>query len=354
MAGDVYVSGRKIDRATVDHNADCLGAFLEESGVGADDAVAFLMRNDSLYLEAVEACRHVGASYVSLNWHAAPLEIDHILSDADAKVLIGHADLMAAYMAGRGADNADIICIAVATPDEIAEAYGLSSDEASSIPDGCLDYKKCLATDEPMTGPKPRFRGMFAYTSGSTGRPKGIRKIFPDEQVDPYQTYAGLAEGLMHAGPGDRFYVAAPLYHSAPNGLTLFSLAAGGIDIYIEPKFDAEGFLRDVDQYKITHAYIVPTMAVRLLKLPQDVREKYDISTLRFTLSTGSPFPVDVKEQMIDWFGPIFNESYGASEIGFMTLVTSAEAMERPGTVGKVLPGGSKDTRRQAQRVTAR
>lgn len=340
MNGDIYVSGHKTNRADLNHNAACLAAYLKASGLAENGVVAMLMRNDSLYLEVVEACRHIGATYVALNWHAAPLEIDHILKDAGAKILIGHADLMGVYVEGSEIAG-DLTCIAAPTPAAIANAYGLTNAAASTIPNGCSPYADCLNVDAPLDGPQPRFRGMFAYTSGSTGQPKGIRRIVPADRPDPYVTYAGLAENLMHAGPGDRFYVAAPLYHSAPNGLTIFSLAAQHVDIYIEPKFDAEGFLRDVEQYKITHAYIVPTMAVRLLKLPQDVREKYDVSTLRFTLSTGSPFPVDVKAQMIDWFGPIFNESYGASEIGFMTLVSSAEAQQKPGTVGRILPGGS-------------
>ena len=154
-------------------------------------------------------------------------------------------------------------------------------------------------------------------------------------------TYVALGTALMQLTTGARFYTAAPLYHSAPNALSTICLAFNAADIYIAPKFDAEEFLADVERFGITHIYIVPTMMVRLLKLPEAVRKKYDISTLRFSITTGSAWPRDVKQAMIDWFGPIFYESYGATEIGFMTLISSEEALQKPGSVGKVLTGGS-------------
>jgi long-chain acyl-CoA synthetase len=182
---------------------------------------------------------------------------------------------------------------------------------------------------------------MLAYTSGSTGRPKGIRRELNTEGPDRYEIYKALAVGLMHLEPGDRFYTAAPLYHSAPNALSTMCIAAGYAELYIASRFDPEGFLADIERFKITHCYLVPTMMVRLLKLPKEVREKYDVSSFRFGISTGSAWPADVKRAMIDWFGPVFYESYGASEIGFITLISSEESIRKPGSVGKVLEGGS-------------
>ena len=182
---------------------------------------------------------------------------------------------------------------------------------------------------------------MLAYTSGSTGKPKGIRRTVDPDEPDPYENYKALAAAVLQLTPGDRFYTSAPLYHSAPNALSTFCIAAGHAELHISAKFDPEGFLADIERYAITHCYIVPTMMVRLLKLPEAVRKKYDTSTLRFSISTGSAWPRDIKQAMIDWLGPIFYESYGASEIGFMTLISSEEARRKPGSVGKVLPGGS-------------
>ncbi|WOR14175.1 AMP-binding protein [Hyphomonas sp. FCG-A18] len=334
MANDLYMAGRKTERSVFLDRAKRLAAILSHCGIGEDDAVAVLLRNDTLYMEVIEACRHLGAYFVTLNWHGSAQEVTQILEDAQAKVLIGHSDLTAKFS---GDDALAIPVLAATTPYEIVITYGVNP----AIADGQEDLNALIAEATPIDADPLRFRGMLAYTSGSTGRPKGIRRAVDLERPDPYQTYAGLAEAVLQLKPGDRFYTAAPLYHSAPNALSTFCMAAGFAELHISPKFDAETFLSDVERFGITHCYIVPTMMVRLLKLPEAVRNKYDTSTLRFGISTGSAWPRDVKQAMIDWLGPIFYESYGASEIGFMTLISSEEAQRKPGSVGKVLPGGS-------------
>lgn len=334
MSNDIYFAGHKTKRADFELRVRKLAGLFQAQGVGADDAVAVLCRNDGIYLEAVEACRRIGAYYVTLNWHAAAAEVIEILGDAKAKMLIGHSDLTAKLNTEAGMI---IPVIAVRTPAEIIAAYKVDP----TIAPGQHDYHILMETAAPLEADPLRFRGMLAYTSGSTGRPKGIRRVPDPNGLDGYDRYRGLATALMHLTPGDRFYTPAPLYHSAPNALTSMCLAFNQVDVYIAPKFDAESFLADVERFSITHIYIVPTMMVRMLKLPKETREKYDISTLRFSISTGSAWPRDVKQAMIDWFGPIFYESYGATEIGFMTLISSEEAQQKPGSVGKVLPGGS-------------
>lgn len=294
------------------------------------------MRNAPEYLAVIEACRYVECYYVPLNWHASAQEIVHILDDSKTAVLIGHSDLI------DGLNNEDlgqIQILHIPTPLEITRPYALPP--ASSNLTDSEDLNELLR-DTPAIDASPlRFRGMFSYTSGSTGRPKGIKREVDESSPDKYEVYRGLSKSLMNLEPSDRFYVSAPMYHSAPNALSMSCIASGHADIYIDPKFDAEQFLADIDRHKITHTYIVPTMMVRLLKLPEDVKARYNLSSLRFALSTGSACPAEVKQAMIEWFGPIFFESYGASEIGFMTLISSAEAANKPGSVGKVLPGGS-------------
>ncbi|MFT5674405.1 MAG: long-chain acyl-CoA synthetase [Paraglaciecola sp.] len=306
--------------------------------MGEDDVVAVLLRNDVAYLEVIEACRYLGAFYVAINWHAAKSEIEHMLEDSQATLLIGHSDLVSSF-----ADTENNILtggmpvLAIPTPIEICNAYGVDP----KISDHQIDLQALINNASGISAPFRRFRGLFSYTSGSTGRPKGIKRVLDPSRPDSFEIYAGLAKSMLLLSPGDKFYVAAPIYHSAPNVLSLISLASGDVDIYLEAKFEPEGFLADIQRYGITHCYIVPTMMIRLLKLPVDIRRKYDTSSLRYAVSTGSAWPADVKSAMIDWFGPIFYESYGASEIGFMTLISSNEALQKPGSVGKVLPGGS-------------
>jgi long-chain acyl-CoA synthetase len=306
--------------------------------VVADDVIAVLLRNDVAYLEVIEACRYVGAYYVAINWHAAKSEIEHMLQDSNAKILIGHSDLLSSF--AHGENNTftnDIPVLAITTPTEICGAYGVDP----KIAEGQTELQTLIDGASPISTPLLRFRGLFSYTSGSTGRPKGIKRVLDPNRPDSFEIYAGLAKSMMQLSPGDKFYVSAPLYHSAPNVLSLICLASENTDIFIEAKFEPEGFLADIQRYGITHCYIVPTMMIRLLKLPEDIKRKYNTSSLRYAVATGSAWPTDVKTAMIKWFGPIFYESYGASEIGFMTLISSDEALQKPGSVGKVLPGGS-------------
>ncbi|MEP4053130.1 MAG: AMP-binding protein [Litorimonas sp.] len=334
MQNDLYFGGQKTTRVDFLDRVKRIASVLKDHGVNTDDSVGVLLRNDTLYMEIVEACRYVGAYYVTLNWHGAAAEIIDILDDAQAKVLIGHSDLTAKFS---GETVLNIPVLSVPTPSQLVGAYSVDARMVEGqinlidLLDGADLYK-----EDPL-----KARGMLAYTSGSTGRPKGIRRELNTEGPDRYEIYKALAVGLMHLKPGDRFYTAAPLYHSAPNALSTMCVAAGYAELYIAPKFDPEGFLADIERYKITHCYLVPTMMVRLLKLPDEIRTKYDVSSFRFGISTGSAWPTDVKRAMIDWFGPVFYESYGASEIGFITLISSEEALRKPGSVGKVLEGGS-------------
>jgi len=325
-----------ISRETFEMAARRMATVFSDYGVTEDTAIAVLMQNDIQILEIVEACRLVGARYVMLNWHATTKEIAHILADSEALILIAHDSLLASLDIS---ELSSTPILSVATPKEVSGAY--NSELSSALPSAVKNLNALAEqTDAWREGPL-RFRGLFAYTSGSTGMPKGIKRNTDPNGPDQYQVYAGLARDLMHAQSGDKFMVAAPLYHSAPHALSMFAVACGYMDIVIAPKFEATAFLELLEFHKITHAYIVPTMMIRLLKLPQEVRDQYDLSSLKFAVSTGSPWPTDVKAAMIDWLGPIFYESYGASEIGFMTLISSQEAMEKPGSVGKILPGGS-------------
>ncbi|WP_026941722.1 AMP-binding protein [Hellea balneolensis] len=334
MKNDLYFGGEKTERAEFLRRVKCLATVLTQHGVGEDDTIAVLLRNDTAYMEIVEACRYVGAYYVTLNWHGAAAEIINILEDSKSKLLIGHSDLTAKFT---GDAALSIPILAVKTPAQLVEAYGGNS----KILEGQTNLADLLSRADPIKTEPLKARGMTAYTSGSTGRPKGIRRVVDPNGPDRYEIYKALAVGLLHLAPGARFYTAAPLYHSAPNALSTICIASGFAELYIAPKFDPEGFLADIERYKITHAYLVPTMMVRLLKLPEEIRNKYDISSFRYGVSTGSAWPADVKRAMIDWFGPVFYETYGASEIGFITLISSEEALRKPGSVGKILEGGS-------------
>lgn len=333
----LYQGTREVTRSDFNQIVRRRAAVLQSIGLGEDGIIALLMRNDIVCLEVVEACRLLGARYVMINWHAAEPEILHILADSGAKALIGHVDLLAVFS---GDTSLDLPILSVETPEDVSQNYNVEV-RVQTTPLSWINFDKAAAEADPFIGEPLRFRGLFAYTSGSTGRPKGIRRNTDPSAPDPYAVYARLASDMLLAKPGDTLMVAAPLYHSAPNALSIFALASGYTNLVIESQFEPEAFLAAIERHKVSHIYVVPTMMVRLLKLPSQVRSRYDLSSLRYAVSTGSPWPIEVKRAMIDWLGPIFYESYGASELGFMTLISSQEALEKPGSVGRILPGGS-------------
>src|SRR5436190_17738429 len=180
-------------------------------------------------------------------------------------------------------------------------------------------------------------RGNMPYTSGTTGRPKGVRRQPASE------AQRSLAQALYRTAlgiePGTRALVSAPLYHSAPNLYAMQALLTAEL-LVLEPRFDAEATLALIERHGLTNVYLVPTMFVRLLRLPPEVRQRYDVSSLRFVSSTGSPCAPDVKRAMIEWFGPVITETYASSETGHISFIDSRDWLARPGSVGRPLGEG--------------
>ncbi len=313
----------RLERTPLDSDARRLATALHRNGIGANGVVAILMRNDKRYFTITEACRYVGARFVVLNWHAPGVEIRAILDDSGAALLFGHTDLLSAAAAVLPATMPVVEVPIVPCP--------------SAAGPRCL--QSWIAAHPPLEGPAQKLRGIFPYTSGSTGLPKGIRRGFDQVRGDVWDLYRDLSRSFLDLTPGDRLYVCAPLYHTAPNGIAQFALAGGDAELWIGSKFDAEEFLATVERERITHVYLVPTMMVRLLKLPEATRHRYDFSSLRFAVSTGAPCSREVKDAINDWMGPILREAYGASETSFMTYITAAESRHKPGSVGRPING---------------
>ena len=293
-------------------------AALQAAGVQEGDVVALFMHNSPFNLELMMATRHLGAQWCPVNWHYKADEVRYILANSGAKVLVADAPLLDAL---RGLDLTGVKVWCTRGTKSLAEAPSWEATRDATAP---------IAT--PPAAP----RGAMFYTSGTTGRPKGIvRHPMTPAQVAANATMRRSAYGVQ---PGMRALLNAPLYHSAPNSYAL-GLIQESATLFIEERFDAERTLALIAEHRLTHAYLVPTMYVRLLALPAAVRAKYDISSMRFVASTGSPCPPEVKRAMIDWWGPVIHECYGASELGYMTLLTSEQALRKPGSAGQPLPG---------------
>ncbi|MBX3502966.1 MAG: AMP-binding protein [Alphaproteobacteria bacterium] len=308
---------------------------LKALGVGEDDSIALLLRNDLELFEANMAASLLGAYAVPINWHFTGEEAGYILSDSGAKALVAHADLLAKV---RDAIPAGVKVLAVETPPEIAAAYAVG-DEQANVPDGVTAWDDFLAAATPHMQPPPASRGSMIYTSGTTGKPKGVRRRPTPPEVQQSMMDQVAVVWDLRADPGTVVLMNGPMYHSAPAAYGMVA-ARLGLTIVLQPRFEAEDMLRLIDRHKVSHMHIVPTMFVRLLRLPQEVKGKYDVSSLRFLTHGAAPCAPAVKRGMIEWWGPVINEYYGATETGVVVWHTSEEALKKPGTVGRVVPGG--------------
>ncbi|MEO9576333.1 MAG: AMP-binding protein [Roseobacter sp.] len=310
-------------------------AALKELGAGEDVPVAIIMRNDLTQLEIMRSAALAGTVIVALNWHAAVDEVADICGDSGADVVIIHRDLienLRPALEGR-------LVIGVRPNDSLCRAFGIDPAQAS-CGEQFPEWDTLLHARVPITQ-RAAMRPLLRYTSGSTGKPKGVRRLQPGVRKNFEDVLHRVADEMLQLKPGAKFFTAAPIYHSAPSTLTSAALVTPEVSTLVAPRFDPEDFLAAIEAERVTHIYLVPTMMNRMLKLPEEVRNRYDVSSVEFCVSTGSPWSHDLKVAMIGWWGPVFWESYGATEIGFMTMVSSQEALERPGTAGRMQLGGS-------------
>jgi long-chain acyl-CoA synthetase len=298
-----------------------VAGFLASVGIADGDTFAIMLRNDPALVEIMLAARQLGAYFVPLNWHFTAGEAGYILRDSGAKALIVGGDLLQAIAAGIPAD---------------IPVYQVQSLAAQSAADS--DWFSVVARAEPLRGSSENFRGMVAYTSGTTGQPKGVRRIPQGDGAQASRRLSRMYEQALGIVPNARCLISAPLYHSAPCSYVLFA-ARRGAWLRLEPRFDALATLAAIEHFRITDAYLVPTMFVRLLRLPEAERRRYDHSSLRFVVSTGAPCPPDVKRAMIDWWGDVIHETYAASELGYLTAISSQEARAKPGSAGRPIEG---------------
>ena len=308
-------------------------------GIGPGDGVALYLRNDMAFFEASFGTGLVGAYPVPVNWHYTADEAGYLLRDSGVKLLIIHADLLPAIASAVPEGLATIL---VETPPEIRSAYGMAD---IPLPKGLAIWKDLVDAASPIETPAAAAPSTIIYTSGTTGRPKGVRRAtFTPEQAEATSKMLGWSYGYTDHLEGRRdpneivTAVIGPIYHAAPNAHSSFSIRIGA-NVVITPRFDAEALLELIDKERITHLNMVPIMFNRLLRLPEEVKAKYDLSSLQFVTHAAAPCPPPVKRAMIEWWGPVINEYYGSTEMGNVTSLTAEEWLQHPGSVGRVMPG---------------
>jgi long-chain acyl-CoA synthetase len=328
----VRFGDREIAHEELTSRAAKVAGALREAGVRHGDRVAIVLRNEPTFLVLSAACAQMGAVAVPVNWHSRGRELAHVLSHSGSRVVFVHSDLVT-VVEQELPDGVELIEVPV--PAELAAHYG-----EAALTGRHEELDAWISDAEPCMEPAESARLSLIYTSGTTGFAKGVlREAMTADQA---QQVAATTLAAMGLRPGMRTLITAPMYHAAPNAQAVFALALG-IELTIMPRFDPESFLALVEAQRISHAQVVPTMFVRLLELPEEVRVRYDPSSLECVVHAAAPCPVQVKLRMIEWFGPVIREYYGATEIGIVVACDSDEWLAHEGTVGK--PVGGADIR---------
>jgi long-chain acyl-CoA synthetase len=310
-------SGETVTYAELERRSNQGAQLFRSLGLKRGDGIAILLENSPRYFEVVWAAERAGLYFTCISTKLTPGEVEYIVKDSGAKVLIAGAAL-------------NDIAQAVAP---LLPGVALYMTGGAVAPYRSFEDARAAMPEAPIADQSHGYR--MLYSSGTTGRPKGVRNDLPEwafgSSLDFVATLGqakfGIAQDTVYLSP-------APLYHAAPLGWSQAVHQLGGTVVIME-RFDAEACLAFIEQYRCTHAQMVPTHFVRILKLDPAIRSKYDLSTLRNLFHAAAPCPVPVKEQMIQWLGPIVHEYYGGTEGNGLTVIGPQEWLTHKGSVGR-------------------
>src|SRR5207237_1417745 len=310
-------TGETVTYRELNDRSNQLAQCFFDAGLRFGDHIAVFMENRRKFFEVCWAAQRSGLYYTCINWHFNADETAYILDDCDAQVLVISdtfrdlaTDLLPKML------NVKLRRM-VGTPVDGYESYEATRDRFPAEP-----------LEEELEGTR------MLYSSGTTGRPKGVRYKIPRQRIGDQPVEMGMMTAVWGMD-GEAIYLSpAPLYHSAPLFYSMSTMRLGGTVITME-HFDPEQCLALIEQYGVTHSQWVPTMFVRMLKLPDDVRAEYDLSSHKVVLHAAAPCSVETKRKMIEWWGPIIDEYYAATEGTGATYINSADWLAHPGSVGR-------------------
>jgi long-chain acyl-CoA synthetase len=316
-------SGQRTTFEALDAASNRLAHLLRDRGIGPGDSLAIFAENHPRFLEVAWAAQRAGLYYTAVNSHLTADEAAYIAQDSGASVVVSTATLAPVAAAAFTVQSTPNLKIRL-------------------LLDGTMtDWERyeTVVDSQPPTPIEDEVEGDFLlYSSGTTGRPKGIKRplsLAPLGQGPPAAVPFLQALGF---GPEDVYLCPAPLYHAAPLAWSMGAQRLGGTVVVME-RFDAAETLALIEQHHVTHAQFVPTMFVRMLKLPDEARSGRDLSSLKAVVHAAAPCPVDVKQAMIDWWGPIVSEYYSATEGIGATFITASDWLVHRGSVGKAMLG---------------
>jgi fatty-acyl-CoA synthase len=311
-------TGETVSFDELDESSRGLARALRDRGLSEGSHIAIVMENNRAFLEVAWAAQRSGLYYTAINSHLLATEVQYVVDDCGATALItspAMADVVALLDLSR-------------VPTRISVGGGLAGFES---------YDDVLAAASPEALEDEHEGREMLYSSGTTGRPKGVRKALPGTPFgDPTCEPVKIAQGVtaLGLGPGAVYLSPAPLYHSAPLVYSM-SMHRAGATVVVMEGFQPRQCLKLIERYRVSHAQFVPTMFVRMLRLPTEERQRHDLSSLVFAVHAGAPCPVEVKRQMLDWWGPIIYEYYSGTEAVGNTFITPQEWLAHPGSVGR-------------------
>jgi len=314
-------TGEVITYGEYEQRCNRLAHLFRDLGLVRGDHIAIFMENNPRMLEAEGAAERSGLYFTCINSYLSAEEVAYIVNDCEAQLLISSG--------GKRAVATEVVASCPRV-----KRFLMVDDTAP----GYESYEKVVAPypTEPIAD--EQLGAAMLYSSGTTGQPKGIYRALPEIAPDEIPPTAAGLRFLFGFREGQTYLSPAPLYHSAPQASVSGTMRLGGTSVIME-RFDPEEWLRLVERYKVTHCQMVPTMFSRLVKLPEETRKKYDVSSLETIVHAAAPCPIPVKKAMIEWLGPIIIEYYGATEANGFTLCNSEQWLEHPGTVGAPILG---------------
>ena len=318
IAYTMAASGKQITYAELEARANQGAQLFRSLGLERGDHIAILLENHPAFLQICWAAQRAGLYYTAISWRLQQDEVEYIVNNCEARLFI------------TSGARSDVVSSLVDKLPNVQSRFVLDGEIAGFEDwDAALDQQPSEPIADPAEG------ASMLYSSGTTGYPKGVKRPLPETGYGEAEEMNVLA--LLYGANQDSIYLTpAPLYHAAPLAFTMSALRSG-YSVVVMEHFEEEAALSAIEKYQITHSQWVPTMFVRMLKLPEEVRTRYDLSSLQCAIHAAAPCPVPVKEQMISWWGEIIFEYYAGTEGNGFVQLNSAEWLQHKGSVGRPL-----------------
>jgi len=316
-------SGETVSFGEYEARCNATAHLLRAAGLKRGDHIAVFMENQPRLLEIEGAAERVGLYFTLINTYLTPDEVAYIVTNSRSRLLFSSTTRRP---------------VAEAAAAQCPQLERLLMTGPGELPAGWESYEAAVADCPADPVPDESLGAAMLYSSGTTGQPKGILRELPEIAPSDPLPVMQFVSAMFGFRPGMTYLNPAPLYHSAPQASVAAALRLGATAVIME-HFDAEQWLALVERYRVTNCQMVPVMFSRLLRLPEQVRARYDTSSLECIVHAAAPCPEHVKRGMIDWFGPVITEYYGATEANGFTFCDSAQWLAHPGTVGRPILG---------------